>query len=347
MKALVYYDVHDVRLEDVNEPIAGPDKVKVKVSWAGICGSDLHKYHFGFGMKTDKPHPLTGQKAPLILGHELSGIVTETGKDVKDIKAGDRVTIEPLFMCKECEECKSGQYNHCEWNGFIGSNADGGFAEYVICEPYMIHKLPEGVSLEEGALIEPASVAMHAVNNSSIKAGDVVAVYGAGPIGLLTILALKAACAKTIIAIDISPERLKKALDIGATHIINSSEQTPSEVIKEEFGGVNIAYEVAGVQATLSDAIRSVKKGGEIHVISIYSIPVEVDMTALVMKEVNIRTSFVYRDTFPGVIDMIRTGKLNVMEIVTDKIALDHIIKDGFDRLSKDKAQAKILVEIK
>lgn len=347
MKALVYYDIHDVRLESVKEPAVSPDKVKIKVAWAGICGSDLHKYHFGFGMKVAEPHPLTGQMPPLILGHEFSGTVAEVGKNVKNIKVGDRVTVEPIFMCNECDSCKSGKYNHCELNGFIGSNADGGFAEYVLVEPYMVHKLPDHLSLEEGALIEPTAVAMQAVKNSSVKAGATVAVYGVGPIGLLTILSLKAVGAKNIIAIDLSPERLKKALDVGATHIINSLEHPPQEVMKEQFGGVDIAYEVAGVHATLTDAIQSVKKGGEVAVISIYSKPVEVDLSSLVMREIKLSTSFVYRDTFPSVIEMIRTGKLDVKKVVTDKIDLDHIIQDGFDRLSEDKSQAKILVEIK
>jgi (R,R)-butanediol dehydrogenase / meso-butanediol dehydrogenase / diacetyl reductase len=347
MKALVFYDVHDVRLEKVKETLLGPNKVKIKVAWAGICGSDLHKYHFGFGMKVTEPHPLTGQMAPLILGHEFSGVVAEVGGNVKDIKVGDRVTVEPIFMCKNCESCKSGKYNHCELNGFIGSNADGGFAEYVMVEDYMVHKLPDNLSFEEGALIEPTAVALQAVKNSSIKAGDTVAVYGVGPIGLLTILSLKAVGAKNIIAIDISPERLNKAQEVGATHSINSMEQVPSEFILEQFGGNDIAFEAAGVQETLTDAIKSVKKGGEIAVISIFSKPVEIDVTALVMREINLSTSFVYRDMFPRVIDMISLGELDVMKVVTDKIDLDHIIEDGFERLSQDKSQAKILVEIR
>jgi len=346
MKALVYYDVHDIRLEQAKEPRIGPNQVKIKVAWAGICGSDLHKYHFGFGMKVAEPHPLTGQKAPLILGHEFSGVITEVGSRVNNMNIGDRVTVEPIYRCQECKSCQSGQYNHCEWNGFIGSNADGGFADYVLAESYMVHRLPDNVTLEEGALIEPTAVAMQAVINSSVKMGDTVAVYGVGPIGLLTILSLKTVGMENIIAIDVSSERLKKAREMGASHIINSLEETPSEVIFAQYGGVDVAYEAAGVQASLTESIKSVKKGGEVKVISIYSQPIEVNLSSMVMREINLSTSFVYRDTFPIVIDKISSGVLEVMKVVTDKIGFNHIIKDGFDRLSHDKSQAKILVKI-
>jgi (R,R)-butanediol dehydrogenase / meso-butanediol dehydrogenase / diacetyl reductase len=347
MKALVWYGKQDVRVEDVNEPVVETGKVKIKPAFTGICGSDLHAYHHGIGVQVNEAHPISGQKAPLTLGHEFAGVVTEVGDGVTNIQVGDRVAVEPMLHCGECEYCKQGRYNMCGQFGFVGLNADGGFAEYVVVESKLVHKLPDSVSLEEGALVEPTAVAVQAVRESKIKVGDTVAVYGVGPIGLLTIMAAKAAGAARIIAVDVSIERLEKAKEVGATHIINSLEEDPTSVIHSTYGGVDVAYEAAGVQPTLTSAIQVVKKGGEVMVIAVFGKPAEVDMFALVAHEITIKGSLAYRHIFPQVINMIENGVLDVKKVVTDKISLDNVVKDGFEKLLTDKSQAKILVEIK
>jgi (R,R)-butanediol dehydrogenase / meso-butanediol dehydrogenase / diacetyl reductase len=345
MKALVFHGTKDVRLEDIKEPAVPAGKVKVKVAWIGICGTDIHIYQHGIAVPME-PHPVTGRMAPLTIGHEFAGVVSEVGKGVKGIHAGDRVTVEPTITCGHCELCRTGKYNLCLNTAFLGASDDGGYAEYVIVEPYMVHKLPDNVSLEEGALVEPTAVAMQAVINSSLKMGDTIAVYGVGPIGLLTILCAKAAGAAKIIAIDVSKVRLEKACEVGATHIINATDEDPVAKINADFGSVDVVYEVAGAQATLTSAIKSVKKGGEVMVISIFAAPVEIDMADLLTREVRISTSCIYRHVFPKVIGMVSSRQLDVMKVVTGKIKLDDIITDGFERLMADKGQAKILVEI-
>ncbi|GAK40652.1 2,3-butanediol dehydrogenase [Paenibacillus urinalis] len=344
MKAAVFYDIKDVRLEEREIPATPAGKVKVKVKFAGICGSDLHAYHHGIGVQTGTPHPISGAMAPLTLGHEFSGVIEEIGAEVTGYNVGDRVAIEPLIYCGECENCRKGNYNQCNQFGFIGLNADGGFAEYVIVEPYMLHKLNDQVSFEEGALVEPTAVALHAVRQSKLKVGNNVAVFGAGPIGLLTILSAKSAGAARIYAIDVSDERLELAASIGAVPI-NSLKDNPVDIINDA-GGVEVAYEAAGVQPTFNSALSVVKKGGEVMVIAAFAQNPTVDMMQLMTKEANITSILAYRHIFPEVISLIAEGKLDVKPVITKKITLDQIIEDGLELLVRDKSQAKILVEI-
>ncbi|WP_138751827.1 2,3-butanediol dehydrogenase [Paenibacillus sinopodophylli] len=345
MKAAVYYAAKDVRLEQLEIPDAAEGKVRVKVQYAGICGSDLHAYHHGIGVQTGEPHAVSGKMAPLTLGHEFSGIIDEIGTGVKGFELGDRVTIEPLIYCGVCASCRSGNYNQCDHVGFVGLNDNGGFAEYVVVEPYMIHKLPEQVSFEEGALVEPSAVALHAVRQSKLKVGNQVAVFGAGPIGLLTILAAKSAGAANIFAIDVSEERLELAKSLGAI-VINSAKEDAVSTILGASGGVDVAYEAAGVQPTLSSAISVLRKGGEVMVIAAFAEPPKVDLFQLMIKEANLTSILAYRHIFPEVLSLIAAGKLDVKQVITKKIMLDNIVENGLELLIKDKSQAKILVQI-
>ncbi|WP_071435384.1 2,3-butanediol dehydrogenase [Bacillus kwashiorkori] len=342
MKAAVWYGVKDVRVEEVAEPVVTTGKVKVKVEWGGICGSDLHAYLGGLSMET---HPITGKKPPLTLGHEFSGTIVEVAEDVTSHKVGERVAIEPLIFCGKCYACKRGYYNQCAHVGFVGLNSDGGFAEYVIVEENMVHALPDNVSFEEGALVEPTAVSFYAVRESKLRAGDPVAIFGAGPIGLLALLSAKAAGATQLIVVDVSLERLEKAKELGATATIDGSRDDIVETILElTNGGVSVAYECAGVQATMTNAVASVRQGGQVMSIAVFSKPVEVDMGQILFKAADITSTLAYRHVFPEVIEMIATGRLDVKPIITKKINLSDVVEEGFNQLITDKKQAKILV---
>lgn len=342
MKAAVWHDIEDLRVEEIQEPEVSSGQVKVKVEWAGICGSDLHAYSHGLSME---PHPISGQKPPLTLGHEFSGTIVEASDDVTSCQVGDRVAIEPLIYCGECDACKRGYYNQCSKVGFVGLQRDGGFAEYVIVDENMAHKLPENVSFEEGALVEPTAVSFYAVRESKLKAGDSVVIFGAGPIGLLTLLSVKAAGAAKIIVVDLSEERLEKAKELGATTVINGMRDDIVETILElTNGGVSVAYECAGAQPTMTNAIASVKQGGQVMAIAVFAKPVAVDMGQLLFKAADITSTLAYRHVFPEVIDMISTGRLDVKPVITKKIELEDIVEEGFNQLINDKKQAKILV---
>lgn len=343
MQAAVWHNIKDVRVEQINEPVISSGQVKVKVEWAGICGSDLHAYLHGLSMEA---HSLSGQKPPLTLGHEFSGTIVEVADDVTSNRVGERVAIEPLIYCGECYACKRGYYNQCSKVGFVGLNRDGGFAEYVIVDNNMVHVLPDSVSYEEGALVEPTAVSFYAVRESKLKAGDSIAIFGAGPIGLLTLLSAKAAGATKIIVIDLSEERLEKAKELGATTIINGMRDDIVETIHGlTDGGVSVAFECAGAQPTMTSAVASVKQGGQVMAIAVFSKPISIDMGQLMFKAADITSTLAYRHVFPEVIDMIATGRLDVKQVITKKIDIKDIVEEGFNQLINDKKQAKILVK--
>lgn len=185
MRAAVYYGNHQLKIEDVPEPTAGAGQVKVRVSRNGICGTDLHEYFDGpIFIPPSEPHPLTGRNMPLVLGHEFSGTVTEVGAGVTDVREGDLVTIEPVYRCGECRPCRAGRYNLCQIVGFHGLMADGGMAECTVVPRNQVHKLPDSVPLEMGALVEPMSVAYHAAVLGGVGDQSSALIFGAGPIGI-------------------------------------------------------------------------------------------------------------------------------------------------------------------
>lgn len=348
MKAARIYGVKDVRIEQVDEPQVSTNEVKVQVGWGGICGSDLHAYHYGLGIPTE-PNELTGMTASVILGHEFAGTVVEIGEGVTAVSVGDRVAIEPLLYPDDDLYVKQGHYNLANRFAFMGLQSNGGFAEYAVMNERMVHKLPEQVSLEEGALIEPTAVALQAVRSSQLKVGQTVAVFGVGPIGLLTIISAKAAGAAQIIAVDISKERLALAQEVGATLTINSLEENPADTILSLYkDGVDIAYEAAGAEITFQTALTVLKKRGQLMIIAAYGKPVSLDVTQhLLLKEINITASFAYANIFPEVIHLIASGRMDVKKVITKKIALDDLVEGGLELLEKDKSHAKILVETK
>lgn len=207
MRAAVYYGPNKVKIADVPEPQAGPGQVKVKVGFNGICGTDLHEYYAGPIFIPTEPHALTGQQMPLVLGHEFSGTVTEVGKGVTGTSVGDRVAIEPIYRCGHCAPCAAGNYNICQQIGFHGLMSDGGMAEYTVVPADMVHPLPDNVSLELGALVEPMSVAYHAATLGEVRPGDTAMVFGAGPIGIGLWFALRGKGLDDVLVVEPSPTR--------------------------------------------------------------------------------------------------------------------------------------------
>jgi (R,R)-butanediol dehydrogenase/meso-butanediol dehydrogenase/diacetyl reductase len=348
MKAARWYNVKDIRVEEVEEPKVEKGKVKIQVEWTGICGSDLHEYVAGpIFIPVKEPHPVSKDVAPIIMGHEFSGRVVEVGEGVTKVKVGDPVVVEPILRCGECPACKKGKYNLCENLGFHGlSGGGGGFSEYTVVDEYMVHKMPEGLSFEQGALVEPAAVALHAVRSSKIKAGDKAAVFGAGPIGLLVIEALKAAGASEIYAVEVSEERLQKAKELGATAVINPKNEDPVQKLLEcTDGGVDVSFEVTGVPAVLQQAIDSTTFEGETVIVSIWEKEANLLPNNIVLKERKVKGVIAYRDIFPAVMELMKQGYFPAEKLVTKKITLDQIVTEGFEKLIKEKDQVKILVK--
>nr|WP_220040982.1 2,3-butanediol dehydrogenase [Niallia circulans] len=343
VKALRWHNQKDIRLENIEEPQVAQGKVKIKVKWCGICGSDLHEYLGGpIFIPVDQPHPLTNEIAPVTLGHEFSGEIVEIGEGVSDYQVGDRVVVEPIFATHGHQ----GAYNLDENMGFLGlAGGGGGFSEYVSVDTELLHKLPDELSYEQGALVEPSAVALYAVRSSKVQAGDTAAVFGCGPIGLLVIEALKAAGATDIYAVELSPERQAKAEELGAI-VINPAEyeDVVAELIHRTNGGVDVSFEVTGVPVVLKQAIQSTSIAGETVIVSIWEKGAEILPNDIVIKERTIKGIIGYRDVFPSVLNLMRKGYFSADKLVTKKIKLDDVIEEGFQSLISEKNQVKILV---
>ncbi|CAM4141028.1 2,3-butanediol dehydrogenase [Jeotgalicoccus halotolerans] len=346
MKAVVYYDTKDVRIEEVAEPKVYAEGVKVKVAWTGICGTDLHEYLGGpIFIPGDAPNGVTGKERPVIMGHEFSGVIEEVGEEVEGLAAGDKVVINPVLTNKQHD---NPLYDFYKEGTFIGLGDDGGFADFVVVPAENIVKLKDSTSLKIGALVEPTAVALQAIRESELKFSETVAVYGAGPIGLVTILAARAAGAKDIFAFDLSDERLEKAKEFGATHTINSGKENPVEYIKSIYpDGVDRTFEVAGVKQTLEQSIQSTRPRGMVCIVSIFEKEIDFNPMMLTASGVRISSSLGYEpDIFEATVKMIESGQIDPSLMITEEIELDEVIEKGFNKLIEDKSQAKILVKL-
>ncbi|WP_422658071.1 2,3-butanediol dehydrogenase [Paenibacillus sp. EC2-1] len=346
MKALRWHGVKDLRLENIVEPKPAKGEVKIKVEWCGICGSDLHEYTAGPIFIPLETHPLSGDKAPVVMGHEFSGQVVEVGEGVTRASVGDRVVVEPIYACGTCEACKQGKYNLCDKMGFYGlAGGGGGFSEFAAVPEVMIHKIPESVSYEQGALVEPSAVALHAVRSSKLKVGDKAAVFGTGPIGLLVIEALKASGASEIYAVELSEERKQKAAELGAIVIDPKEYDAVEEIHKRTNGGVEVSFEVTGVPPVLTQAINATRIGGETMIVSIFEKEASIHPQNIVLKERTVTGIIGYRDVFPAVISLMAQGYFPADKLVTKRIKLDEVIDEGFEGLLRERNQVKILVK--
>lgn len=324
MKVAVMNGIGKMGFEERAIPTARDNEVLVKLEYVGICGSDLHYYETGaIGDYVVKP--------PFVLGHEPGGTVVEVGKNVTHLKVGDRVALEPGKTCGHCEFCKTGRYNLCPDVVFFATPpVDGVFQEYVAHEAELCFKLPENVSTMEGALIEPLAVGFHAAMQGGAKAGQTAVVMGAGCIGLVTMMALKAMGVSKVYVVDIMQKRLDKAMELGADGGINGSEVNAVEAVMELTGGkgCDLAIETAGTQITTVQTIHMTKKGANIVLVG-YSKSGEMTlpMSLALDKELTFKTVFRYRHIYPMAIDAVAAGKVNLKGIVTDIFSLDEVQK--------------------
>lgn len=326
-------------------PIPTPrdNEVLVKLEYVGICGSDMHYYETGaIGDYVVEP--------PFVLGHEPGGTVVQVGKDVTHLKVGDRVALEPGKTCGHCEFCKTGRYNLCPDVVFFATPpVDGVFQEYVAHEADLCFKLPENVSTLEGALIEPLAVGFHAANQGGAHAGQTAVVMGAGCIGLVSMMALKAEGVSKVYVVDIMEKRLEKALELGADGVINGKEKDAVEAVRELTGGrgCDLVIETAGTEFTTRQCIHMAKKGATIVLVGYSkSGKMQLPMSLALDKELTFKTVFRYRHIYPMAIQAVAAGKVNLKGIVTDIFDFDDI-QNAMDRSVADKANiVKAVVRI-
>jgi len=324
MKVAVMQGIGKMGFEERDIPRPKDNEVLVRLEYVGICGSDLHYYESGaIGDYVVKP--------PFVLGHEPGGTVVEVGKEVKHLKVGDRVALEPGKTCGHCEFCRTGRYNLCPDVVFFATPpVDGGFQEYVAHEADLCFKLPDNVSTMEGALIEPLAVGFHAAMQGGARAGQRAVVMGAGCIGLVTMMALKAMGVSKVYVVDIMEKRLQKALELGADGVINGKECDVVEEVRKltEGKGCDLAIETAGTEVTTVQTMHMTKKGATIVLVG-YSKSGEMTlpMSLALDKELTFKTVFRYRHIYPMAIEAVAAGKVNLKGIVTNIFELDEAQK--------------------
>jgi len=304
------------KLEMQKRPIPTPkdQEVLVKIKHVGVCGSDLHFYESGvLGTNIFKD--------PLVLGHESSGEVVSVGRDVKSLKVGDLVALEPGVPCGKCDYCLSGKYNLCPDVAFMACPGyDGAFVEYVAWPEAWSFKLPDGMNTVEGALIEPLNVGLHAVNQSEIKYGQSAAILGSGCIGLCTLLSLKMAGVTEIYVVDVIQKRLDKAIELGATAIINGKENNAVDAIKELTNGkgVDVCFETAGNKFTTQQTVEMIKRGGTVVLVGMSpDSHTPFPTTMLIDKEAKLNTIFRYRHLYPTAIKLVSNKLIPIQKIVS------------------------------
>ncbi|MBR2571657.1 MAG: NAD(P)-dependent alcohol dehydrogenase [Clostridia bacterium] len=312
-------------------PKIGPDDVMIKVQSVGVCGSDLHYYRTG-EIGSFKV------KFPFILGHEAAGVVCETGANVKNLKAGDRVCMEPGIPCMKCEECLTGHYNLCRDVRFWATPPyDGVLSEYVSHPAAFTFKIPDNMSFTEGALVEPLAIGLHACNMGGVKLGQTVAIVGAGCIGLVTLMAAKAYGATRIVVGDMLDKRLAKARELGAV-TVNTAEEDFADKVMELTGGrgADVAIDCAGFTPTVDACLRCAKPAGMVVIVGLGAAKVDGFNTDMMStKELTVKSIFRYRNLYPTAINAIADGRIDVKSIVSHRFAFDDTI-EAFATCTKD-----------
>jgi (R,R)-butanediol dehydrogenase/meso-butanediol dehydrogenase/diacetyl reductase len=354
MKAAMFYGKEDIRVEEVDEPKVRPGTVKIAPAFNGICGSDLHLYHAGPippAPTTDKPHPLSGETLPVVMGHEFSGVVEEFGDGVDGLAVGDSVVVEPLMVDGTCPACKAGKYNLCAQMGFIGiSGRGGGLSEHIVVERRWVHRVGD-LPLDQAAMIEPLSVALHSVKHAGVTAGQTAVIGGGGPIGLLVAAVLKAKGLKTIVS-EVSPARREKALSSGvADAVVDPAHEDLRAVVFERTGGAgaDLAFDAAGVPVVVAQLLDVLGAGGRLEVVAIHTRPVELNITTqLTMQDRVLGSSIGYANDHQEAIELVRSGKVKLGPFITRRILVDDIVAQGIERLMTHKdEEVKILVSMR
>ncbi|RJS86809.1 alcohol dehydrogenase [Candidatus Bathyarchaeota archaeon] len=319
MRAAVLYNIRDLRLEDVSTPEFSTDEVLIKVNATGVCGTDIHIYRGEW--KTSMP---------IILGHEFSGVIVETGRDVKNLKIGDPVVAEPNILCGSCYFCRMSERNYfCENLKATGVTINGAFAEYVKTKAENVYKVTEGFNLDEAALIEPLACCVRGIDQAKVRTGDTVAIVGAGPIGLILLQLVKLAGASMVIQTDMEDARLKLARDLGADHTINVAEEDPVEAIKRLTGGygVDVAIEAVGSPKAITQAMKATRRGGRLNIFGVSPEDAvwEVKPFELYEKELTITTSYRSPFTFQRAVKIALSGKVKLKPLISHIFRLEEI----------------------
>ena len=315
MRALVFDGPGEMPLREHPDPSPSPGEVVVTVRAAGICGSDVHGFLGATGRR----------RVGVVMGHEAAGDVAEVGPGVTSVRAGDRVILRSILTCGRCERCRRGQSNLCQERQGMGMHFDGAYAERIVVPESLLLAMPDTLSYEEGALVEPLAVAMHAVNITPFALMDFVVVVGAGAIGLLTLLAARLRGAGSIVITDRSAHRLAVARSLGADLAIDVTAQDPVELVLAATAGrgADAVLEAVGIGATAVQSLRVARSGGHVTWIGNSAPTAELPMQELVTRELTLRGSYGFREEFEQAADALAAGMIDARRIIERLAPLD------------------------
>jgi len=326
MKCVKLVDVKKLELSEMDMPVSKNGSVVFKVESAGICGSDIHNWH-------------GGNPVGLVLGHEFSGTVIDPGSR-DDLKVGDRITGLPISPCGVCEACKNGSPQYCAvtWSDAVGLSLTnpGGYAEYSSCRADYVKKLPDNVSFDEGCMVEPSAVSLHAVNLADVKVGDRVLVVGAGIIGLMAAEFAKLDGASYVAMVEVNARRGEKSKTYGFVdeYFDAKDEKVMEKLMVASNGGFDKVIECCGNGAAVSESIMAVKPGGTVVLVGVSTEPVTVPLVLGVMREVKLQGAIAYTETeFEDVIRLISEKRLDVCKYIDARVGLDKA-QESFERLT-------------
>lgn len=320
MKALLLKEYKKLEVAELTEPEVGAQDLLIRIKACGICGSDVHGYDGSSGRRIP----------PIVMGHEASGVVVRTGKSVQGFAEGDRVTFDSTIYCGECHFCRRGEINLCDNRRVLGVSCGdyrqhGAYAEFVAVPERIAYRLPDGLSFERAAMVEPTSIAVHAVNRTRVALGDTAVVVGSGMIGLLVVQALRLAGCGKVIAVDLEDPKLDLARQLGAEMTLNVKRcDVPAKVRELTDGrGADVAVECVGSTAPIATAIECLRKGGTLTLVGNITPKVELPLQAIVTRELSVLGSCASKGEYPACLELLSRRALEVEPLISARISLE------------------------
>ena len=336
MRALIAHAAKDLRIEEVETPDLGDRDIRVRIRFGGVCGSDLHYYHHGgFGA--------VRLKQPMILGHEIAGVVEAVGRECRRVQPGDRVAVSPSVPCNACKYCLEGRQNQCLDMRFYGSamrfpHVQGGFREALVCLESQAHKIDDRLSLEEAAMAEPLAVALHAARRAGSLTGRRVLVSGSGPIGALCVLAARRAGAAEIVVTDLADPALALAARIGADRTINVGREAQAlDAYKTDKGYFDVLFEASGAASALAAGIEATRPGGVLVQLGLGG-DMTIPINLITAKELELRGSFRFHEEFALAVEFMGRGLIDVKPLISATLPFTKA-SEAFD-LASDRTRA-------
>lgn len=338
MKAAVFHGKMDIRVEEIERHLPGPGEVEIKIEACGVCGTDLHIFEGAEGAAKCTP--------PTILGHEFSGTVCSIGAGVTSVKVGDRVCVDPNDMCGQCYYCRIGKAHFCENMTGIGTTVNGGFAEYCTVREKQVYKIGDRLSLEEAAMAEPIACCLHGIDMTGVKTCDTVMIIGGGTIGMIMLQLAKLSGASTLIVVEPVEAKRKLAKKLGADLTIDPINQDVEEICSSySLNSIDAVIECVGRKETMENALKYVGKGGTAMLFGLTDPNCTIPLMPFEVfkREITIKASFINPYTQKRAVSLLESGKVNVKDLITDRISLKDI-----NMVFEDKAfrsHGKILIK--